>query len=240
MRILTIGDIHGRSNWKEVIDNNEFDLVIFLGDYVDSFHIKDNDILVNLLEIINYKKDNMDSTILLFGNHDLMYYFSYGTHGCSGYRSSMYVALHTLFWENRELFKASHQIGRYLWTHAGVTNGWYNDSIKLTLDEFGNSLSEQINNMFNSSKEWALSTVGYSRGGLRGDFGGPFWADESEIIHHPLQGYEQIVGHTPQRVAINTYGDFETKGYSYTFCDIMEKMAKGYLLEITNETKNDD
>ena len=35
MRIIVIGDIHGRTIWKDIV-NQEFDLCVFLGDYVDS------------------------------------------------------------------------------------------------------------------------------------------------------------------------------------------------------------
>ena len=39
LRILTFGDIHGRSIWKDVIDKegiDNLDLVVFLGDYFTS------------------------------------------------------------------------------------------------------------------------------------------------------------------------------------------------------------
>jgi predicted phosphodiesterase len=34
MKWITIGDIHGRDNWKS-IDITQYDKVIFMGDYVD-------------------------------------------------------------------------------------------------------------------------------------------------------------------------------------------------------------
>ena len=75
-RIITLGDTHGRPYWKDMIDNSEFDLVVFLGDYVDSYEIDDAHTIENLLSIIDYKKGNMDSCILLLGNHDIQYFFS--------------------------------------------------------------------------------------------------------------------------------------------------------------------
>lgn len=35
MKTLTIGDLHGLPHWKR-IDSEQYDVIIFLGDYVDS------------------------------------------------------------------------------------------------------------------------------------------------------------------------------------------------------------
>ena len=75
MKTITIGDIHGRSDWQE-IDPANYDKIIFVGDYVDSFTVSDIDIITNLLNIIQFKKDNMNKVVLLLGNHDLQYLFS--------------------------------------------------------------------------------------------------------------------------------------------------------------------
>ena len=39
MKIIAIGDIHGRSIWKNIVSANSYDKVVFLGDYFDSFDI---------------------------------------------------------------------------------------------------------------------------------------------------------------------------------------------------------
>ena len=39
--ILVLGDIHGRTIWKDIIDTENPDLIIFLGDYVTT-HVKAN------------------------------------------------------------------------------------------------------------------------------------------------------------------------------------------------------
>ena len=39
-KTIVLGDIHGRSNWKLALhQENQFDRVIFVGDYFDSFDI---------------------------------------------------------------------------------------------------------------------------------------------------------------------------------------------------------
>ena len=50
MKVIAIGDVHGRSEWKQIADlailatthnlDTEYDEYIFLGDYVDSFTIQ--------------------------------------------------------------------------------------------------------------------------------------------------------------------------------------------------------
>ncbi|NCX56657.1 MAG: metallophosphoesterase, partial [Burkholderiaceae bacterium] len=60
MKILVIGDIHGRDAWKELIPKvNEVDLIIFTGDYTDQYPPMSDDIIKNnLLEIIEFAKSN--------------------------------------------------------------------------------------------------------------------------------------------------------------------------------------
>lgn len=70
MRIQTIGDIHGRTCWKNLIDLS-CDKIVFVGDYVDDYWpVTDEQIIENLLDIIQFKKDYADKVILLLGNHE--------------------------------------------------------------------------------------------------------------------------------------------------------------------------
>jgi len=154
IKTLTIGDIHGRSNWKVITHGSymeyniwdkaviaganaiaevwsdmpfmKYDKIIFVGDYVDSFTATDVTIKYNLLEILNFKKLMGDKVVLLLGNHDVQYIVS--DQICSGYRSQMRPDLSMIFNENLHLFTMAYQLegeGKsYLWTHAGVTSGW--------------------------------------------------------------------------------------------------------------------
>ena len=78
--ILIIPDVHGRDFWKEAVDNNKYDKIIFLGDYADPYDfegITDEVTIENLKSIIAYKQQNPNKVILLLGNHDLHYYSEY-------------------------------------------------------------------------------------------------------------------------------------------------------------------
>ena len=77
-KVLVIPDTHVRDFWKEakaLIDN--YEKVIFLGDYVDpyphEFNMSYDDLrkktIDDFVEIINFCKDYPDKVILLDGNH---------------------------------------------------------------------------------------------------------------------------------------------------------------------------
>jgi len=68
MKILGIGDIHGRDTWKDILDQ-DFDLAVFVGDYFDSFDITAVEQIFNFEEIIRAKQqasDVFNSIILYF------------------------------------------------------------------------------------------------------------------------------------------------------------------------------
>jgi predicted MPP superfamily phosphohydrolase len=217
MKIISIGDIHGRKTWKQ-IDPSKYDKVIFVGDYVDSFDVQNEDMLSNLLDIIQFKKDNMDKVVLLLGNHDIQYMF-HPEFRCSGFRATMLASLYPLFNENRSLFQCAYQIDNYLWTHAGISNSWYKKYEEYFASlESDETIASRINEISNSSKNWILHEVGAIRGGLRYDEGGITWADRSETLGNSLNGYHQIVGHTPI-AKITTFGNEST---SITYIDTKE------------------
>ena len=77
-------------------------------------------------------------------------------------------------------------------------------------------MAEQLNNPAEDQIP-ALLRVGYARGGRRGDIGGIFWADESEL-EEPLHGYTQIVGHNRVEKVTERIGP---GGGKIVFCDCL-------------------
>ena len=201
MKTISIGDIHGKIIWK-LIDPNLYDKIIFVGDYVDDWNYSDEIMLNNLLDIIEFKKKYPDKVVLILGNHDIQYLFSYGKYGCSGFRPSMAGAAHMIFNENKKLFQASFshntEEGEYLWTHAGAHQGWYDfsfvpDFIKPhKLEDI--KLEYQLEAALLSGGE-PIFDIGHRRGGNK-SVGGIFWADKALTADKPLKGYHQIVGHS--------------------------------------------
>lgn len=218
MKILSIGDIHG----IDVIDDikskiNDYDKIVFVGDYVDSFDISDNNILSNLMNIIELKIQNPDKVILLWGNHDIQYLMGYSRYGCTGYRPSMYPTLKVIFNNNAKLFQNAYQYDNYIWTHAGIHQGWFKYRFK---GDQATNIADQLNKE-GWNKNETLFDVGHRRGGYY-DVGGIFWCDRVELMSSPLKGYHQIVGHTARERIEKIY----VKNCELNFIDILRKEIK--------------
>ncbi len=212
MKILSIGDIHGSTQWKDIINLKlDQDLTIFVGDYVDHWTYSNDQICNNLIDLIEFKKHNLDKVILLLGNHDLQYLFSFESFGCSGYRPEMYFGLHKIFNDNKDLFQVAYQYKNYLWTHAGISDGWR----KIFHSEI---TADNLNEEFNTSGIYScIYDVGKRRGGPN-IIGGIFWADFRETYCQYIEGLHQIVGHT-KIDKIEKYGD---ENGSIRFIDVLE------------------
>lgn len=73
MKIIIVPDVHGRDFWREPCYEryDEFDKIIFLGDYLDHYSGEstyEHDI-DTLIDVIGFKKTYSDKVILLIGNH---------------------------------------------------------------------------------------------------------------------------------------------------------------------------
>ena len=74
-KVLVIPDVHGRRFWKKPCENiDNYDKVIFLGDYLDPYGFEGitvDDAIENFKEIIDFKKKNSEKVIMLLGNHKI-------------------------------------------------------------------------------------------------------------------------------------------------------------------------
>ncbi|TAF73774.1 MAG: hypothetical protein EAZ53_11110 [Bacteroidetes bacterium] len=196
MKILTIPDLHGKDIWTK-IDFAQYDKVVFVGDYVDSFTHTDQDILDNLRAIIEFKKANHTKVELLLGNHDIQYLFQ-KKYRCSGHRISMDETLHTEYAQNQELFKYIFQLGKHVWTHAGISNAWFNH-IKPILPHYGfepDSSSTQSSINILAKYEFNKLVMASSLRGGSDKASRIFWADIREVEFDNLIGIHQYVGHS--------------------------------------------
>jgi hypothetical protein len=239
MKTITIGDLHGKDIWKNV-NIEDYDKVIYIGDYTDAYDLADGTILRNLKDIIEQKKQNPDKVIMLLGNHDVQYMFAKEKtaylHNCSGRRHSMRDDLHKLFNDNKDLFQLAHyEAGNggqmYLWTHAGVVEDWYVGrflEVTYTKDYDWLNFGQQLNLAF-SNYEHCIFDCGYIRGG-RYPTGGPLWADVSEVMVRPLPNINQIIGHSKVK-EIHT-NEFRDKNASVTAVDVFDTEPDFYELTI--------
>ncbi|HBC80352.1 MAG TPA: hypothetical protein DEO60_13155 [Bacteroidales bacterium] len=220
MKILTIGDIHGLSDWKKVnpADN---DVIVFSGDYIDSFNVDSKRMLDNLEAIVSFRAAYPDKVKLLIGNHENSYLFR--QYRATGYRYEVAEQILKILKTNLNLFQVAWQYRNYLWTHAGIHSDYYNRNIVPVIKETDESLSATLERLYNEEYR-VLFEVGYERGGWDEKMtGGPFWIDKSRLIENPLRGYHQIVGHTPVKT-VEHYTPFENDpDTSITFCDCIER-----------------
>ena len=210
---IVFGDIHGSTYWKKAIDDNPGCLYIFLGDYLDPYEsVADKDLIDNLKEIIRLKKDKPDDVVLLLGNHDLHYFCpdSPGSSGRFNYRIKDEVS--GLFNDNLELFTYAYQVGKHVFTHAGISHVWFIGEFR---GDPNRNIAEQLNHPAPEQLR-PLHQPGEARGGSWFSIGGIFWADITEL-DKPLKGYIQYAGHNRVgQILVRHYEDGQI-----TFCDCL-------------------
>lgn len=235
MKIVAIGDIHGRPVWRKAFEQyDQADQYVFLGDYVDGYGTSDEVVYMNLHNILQMKKKMPDKITLLVGNHDIQY-LHYPFFRCSGFRPEMQEPLSTLFNSNRSLFGVAYQYGNYLFSHAGISNTWYEKEWEF-LQENGlaansSNLAEVLNSIENSPEFDRLHVAGAARGGGKGSVGGITWADRTETIADPLRGFHQVVGHTKGQDIIKVDFAPTLPNTSITYIDCLD--TKIAFLELT-------
>ena len=247
MKLVAIGDIHGRDYWKQIVDQEqEADMFVFVGDYFDSFTIKGPEQINNFLDIIEFKKQSKVPVILLIGNHDYHYYPGIEDNGTSGYQTLMAPSIKHVVDDNKQHLQVAYQVGEFVFTHAGLSSEWLDDRV---VGWSVDSLDATVNDLFRFQPQKLAyrpykqvgSTV-YGVGGYGSEtFQGPLWirpkalmaankstqdgklTNKETLKNHIIQ----VVGHTPQDTI-----DIEGKstGGRYYFIDTLEYGQNQYLV----------
>lgn len=154
MKTVVIGDIHGRSVWKLIVEMEKPDRVIFMGDYFDSFDISGVEQIHNFKEIVEYKEtsfsrvgtleEHKTDVIMLIGNHDF-HYMPGIDEAYSGYQSKIAPSIQQVLEENRNHLRMAYQMDQFLFTHAGVStefmdgvfgkDGWKVENLAIDIHE---------------------------------------------------------------------------------------------------------
>jgi predicted phosphodiesterase len=224
MKLIAIGDTHGRTAWKKIVTTTEFDKVVFVGDYFDSKDgISPEQQLSNFEDLIAYKKENTDKVVLLFGNHDYHYLRTVDeTYG--GFQELHKTAIQNLLHEALEadLLQMCFIHKNYIFSHAGVTKTWLSNTGytgKSPLDIY-------INDLFKSEPSAFKFTLGYNYSSSGDDTcQSPIWVRPLSLYSDAIDGYIQVVGHTTQ-------SELEILGNKLVLIDTIG--ISGQFLSITN------
>lgn len=214
--LVVIGDVHGRRQWKEIVERHPKDRILFLGDYCDPYDPGLSEGAVsNLEEIIRLKSREPDRIVLLLGNHDMHYldrYFPKGTR----YDEVQAPQLKRIFAANRALFCYAHEERGYLFTHAGISRKWWKRLRSLSPGVDACSVAECLNAASGKTMS-AMRWVGSERGGTK-PCSGPFWADLEETCA-PVAGLHQVVGHS----RVDWISEVSDGEGSIIYCDALEE-----------------
>lgn len=136
-KILILPDVHGRTFWMDACLNHkdDFEKIVFLGDYVSPYPYEDISnarALEIFREVLDFKKENPEKVVLLFGNHDGSYINSNICECRTDWTN--WHTLNELYTDNIKLFDLCWEtkIGdkRFFFSHAGVRKGWFDYWVK--------------------------------------------------------------------------------------------------------------
>jgi predicted phosphodiesterase len=230
MKTVIIGDVHGRDQWKQIVaQEKDADRFVFLGDYFDSFDISAVEQMHNFKEIVEFKQTIGEEVIMLIGNHDYHYFPEMGDSSTSGYQTRMAPSIKQLIDENRKHLQVAHRIGKFVFSHAGISSEWLDDTI---IDWTEENMVDKINELFKytplsldyrsfkmfSATEWAGAS-GYGNE----TYQGPMWIRPKALMAANRDTLRkeiiQVVGHTHQN-EIDKEG--KATGGRYYFVDTQE------------------
>ena len=214
MKLVVIGDIHGRSCWKDILTlEKDYDKAIFLGDYVSTHgKITEEEQICNLEEILKLKEGNPEKIILLRGNHDLQHLGYYWAE-CSGLFKN--VAQYMIEFKDRFLNDTQwiYVQDGIVFSHAGISDDWMTNSGFMNLKEVQGALPDE---RFGFTPDSPFDCYGNS-------VTQPCtWIRPEALCRSNIPEYDQVVGHTPVYHIVDTYKASKRNKHIW-LCDALPK-----------------
>ena len=238
MKTIILGDIHGRSNWKTILDvHQDIERVIFMGDYFDSFNISGVEQLHNFNEIIRFKEETDKEVIMLIGNHDHHYMDAGETY--SGYQASMKWSFQEAIKNNMHHLQIGYILDNILFTHAGVSPIWMDNTFKQWSPD---TITEQLNELYKfQPRSFNFSHLSFDPTGDSIEQG-PLWIRPRSLMgsnkgdNGLRKHFIQVVGHTQVNNIFDSFTASEkAMGGRYYLVDAMEE--GGYVVYEDGELK---
>lgn len=216
MKIIVLGDTHGRNSWKAIAEKElaTCDKFIFIGDYFDSRNQghSGNRQIVNFKEILELKKANPDKVVLLTGNHDYHYIRGIGE-TYSGYQAGYASEIGEIVEQaiKEGSIQMAYLADGFLFSHAGLTKSWVSMFIRLhcekeelTMNNIEPVVDDTLVQLLNDYLVYQPNVFKFSTGenfSMTGDdiTQGPIWVRPYSLSKDKVQGVWYVVGHTPQR-----------------------------------------
>lgn len=239
MRRLIIGDTHGNGIIRDIYEYENPDEVIILGDYFDSFTLSPIVQKLHFKDILELREEHLKTKkgkfILLLGNHEY-HYLRNTMEMYAGYNDET-AGLITLLLEDlieKNIIQICYidTINRIIFSHAGVTNTWFNKYCK------------SLNDINNVNYE-ALRFVNKGSNNLQFDgdtpYNSPIWVRPNSLYadcYTDKDGiiWNQIFGHTHnERIKpyyIDNEDDYDKNAYLFN----IDCFPNGYLIQEINDT----
>lgn len=190
MKLVALGDTHGNPYWKDIVSVEKPDVVVFIGDYFDGYSSKFDEVS-NFQDIIQYKEEGLASVILLIGNHDHHYFPEVGCTGTSRYQQKIARKLEGLIQKNRHHLQMAYQHENVLFTHAGVTQTFMNNTFGDTWNV--NNITELLNEKFKENPNaFCFNGIEPTGDDITQT---PIWVRPASLIIDKVP-LTQVVGHT--------------------------------------------
>jgi len=197
MKLIALGDTHGRTDWKPITAREKYDKVVFVGDYFDSHEqISPHQQIENFEEIVAFKKDNPEQVVLLFGNHDY-HYLPDVRERYSGYQPALKASVQPLLTSaiDEGLLQMCFVWENLLFSHAGVTKTWCQRN-HIPLE----SMVESINHLLRHRPASFAFTPGVNDDPTGDDVEqSPIWVRPASLRKDLMGDFIQVVGHTVQK-----------------------------------------
>ncbi len=201
MKQLILGDIHGRTIWKKIVEKeSDADRIIFIGDYLDThYDITGLEQLNNLEQIFKFKRESDKHVIMLIGNHDY-HYFPGIDNQCSGYQPGMRASFEYCLNENKKLLQMcfADEYGT-IYSHAGLTDSFINRKV--------GSFSEKNVNDTWKYKPQSFDFYMGDRSGNGNDINQScIWVRPDALLRDKINGL-MVVGHTSVKDISHVHDD---------------------------------
>ena len=203
-----IGDLHGRDCWKRIVEVEQADRYVFIGDYFDSFDIPGLFQMQNFKDLMMWSEETEAECIFLIGNHDYGYFEGCDGTRTSGYQFKLAPAIKMLVREWKHKLQIAYRFDDVLCTHAGVSTdfmngvfgkgGWDADNIVELLNEQWKYKPQTFD--FDCVPPLKMSYVDPTGDNIQQS---PMWIRPKSLMRSNYDELKkliiQVVGHTTQR-----------------------------------------